>query len=85
MSRIQVNIERLVLKGFAAGEARALTERLQSQLQELLRDGTTRGQWVRSHRTPVVKLGRMPVRAGVAGAGNFGARLAGAISRKLKT
>jgi hypothetical protein len=84
MTRVRLNIEHLVLKGFGTGEARALTERLRSQLEEVLRDRTSRRQWARSRCTPVVKLGRMPLGGGVAGAGNFGGRLASAISRKLK-
>ena len=84
MSRIRLNIEGLRLNGFGATEAKALSEALQSGLQQVLRDRTNRGEWARSHRTPLVKLARMPRGSGEAGAGNLGKQLAHAIGRKLK-
>ena len=44
---------------------------LQSQLSQVLADPATRNEWARSHRTPVLKLGRMPLQAGSAGAEQF--------------
>jgi hypothetical protein len=84
MSRIHVNIERLVLGGFGPAEAKTLTDELQSHLRQVLLDRHTRDQWALSHRTPVLKLGRMPLETGSAGAGKLGRQLARAIGRGLK-
>ncbi len=84
MSRIHLNIDRLVLNGLGRGEAAALAETLRKQLSEILADPATRAQWARSHRTPLLKLGRMPLESGNAGARKFGARMAGAVGKGLK-
>lgn len=84
MSRIRLDIDRLVLDGFQPLEAKALTEALQSQLSVMLADRSARGEWAHSHRTPVLKLGRMPVEAGNAGAKRLGASVAKAIGKGLK-
>jgi hypothetical protein len=84
MSRIQLNIERLVLNGFAPGDAKALNDALQSHLHQLLLDRTTRDQWARPHRTPVLKLGRMPLQTGAPGASKLGRQVAGAIGEGLR-
>jgi hypothetical protein len=84
MSRIRVNIGGLLLNGFGAAEAKALSDALQSNLKQVLRDRTNRREWARSHRTPLVKLDRMPRGSGEAGAGKVGKQLAYAIGRKLK-
>ena len=83
MSRIRVNIDRLVVNGFQPLEAKALAEALQSQLSEVLSDRITRGEWARSQRTPVLQLGRMPIEAGTVGAGKFGKRMARAVGKGL--
>ncbi|HEX7362544.1 MAG TPA: hypothetical protein VF283_18785 [Bryobacteraceae bacterium] len=84
MSRIRVRIDRLVLHGFGQLEGKALAEALQSQLSQGLADATSRNGWARSHRTPVLKLGHMPLQAGTAGAGSFGRQMAKAVARGLK-
>lgn len=84
MSRIRVNIDYLVLSGFEPLEGNALAKALESQLQQLLADPAKRGNWARPHRTPVLKLGRMPLQAGTSGASRFGRRVANAIGRGLK-
>jgi hypothetical protein len=84
VSRIRVNIDRLVLNGFEQREGKAVGEALQSQLSEMLSNRAARGEWARSHRTPVLKLGRMPLEAGTTGAGKFGTQIAKAVGRGLK-
>jgi len=84
VSRIRLTIDRVVLNGFDAVEGKALSEALRSQLADALADGATRGEWARSHRTPVLKLGRMPLKAGTVGAVKFGSQVAQAIGRGLK-
>ena len=85
VSRIRVNIERLVLRGFAQPEAKAIAKAFELQLSQVLAEGTPRNDWARPHRTPVLKLGRMPMEAGSAGAVRFGTRMARAVVRGLKT
>ena len=84
MSRIRVHIDRLVLNGVEPLEGRTLAEALQSQLSRELSDRAERGKWARSHRTPLLKLGRMPLEAGSAGARKLGAGLARGIGKGLK-
>ena len=84
MSRIRLNIDRLVLNGFEAAEGRALAQALQTQLSQVLADGATRAQWARTHRTPVLKLGRMPLEAGTSGANELGKQVAHAVGQGLK-
>jgi hypothetical protein len=84
MSRIRLEIDRLVLNGFQQLEAKALTDALQSQLSLVLSDRRTHDEWAHSHRTPVLKLGRISIGTGSTGARKFGAQLACSIGRGLK-
>lgn len=84
MSRIRLDIDRLVLNGFQPLEAKALTEALRSQLSLVLSDRRTRREWARSHRVPVLKLGRMPLETGTMGASELGKQMARAVGRRLK-
>jgi hypothetical protein len=83
MSRIRVNIDRLVLNGFELREGKALANALESQLQHMLANPATRGEWAHPHRTPVLKLGRMPLQPGTPGAQQFGTQMAKAVGRGL--
>ena len=84
MSRVRVNIDRLVLKGFEPLEGKALAAALEGQLRQMLAGPGTRGEWAHSHRTPVMKLGRMPLQAGTGGAAQFGGHVAKTVGRGLK-
>jgi hypothetical protein len=84
MSRIRLEIDRLVLNGFQPLEAKALTDGLRSQLSLVLSDPNTRHEWARSHRTPVLKLGPVPLETGTAGAGKLGKRIGQAVGEGLK-
>ena len=84
MSRIHLRIDRLVLNGLQPGQDKALAESLRTQLSRILSDRATRADWARPHRTPVLKLGRVPIDAGSTGARKFGAQLARGIGRGLK-
>jgi hypothetical protein len=84
MSTIHVHIDRLVLNGFGQLEGKALSEALQAQLRAGLEDRKSRKKWVRSHRTPVLRLGSMPLEAGAGGASSFGKRMASAVVRGLE-
>jgi hypothetical protein len=84
MSRIRLNIDHLVLKGFEPLEGKELANALETELQHVLANPARRGEWARSHRTPVLKLGRMPRQAGTSGASKFGKEVANAVGRGLK-
>jgi hypothetical protein len=84
MSRIGVKIDRVVLRGFEAGDRKPLIEGLQAELSRLLANPANRAEWARSHRTPVLRLGRVPLETGPAGGRKFGGGLARAIERGLK-
>jgi hypothetical protein len=84
MSRIRLDIGQLVLNGFQPLEAKALTDALRSQLSRALSDPRTRHEWARSHRTPVLKLGPVPLEAGTMGAGKLGKRIGQAVGKGLK-
>ena len=84
VSRIRLTIDRLALNGIDPHDAKALAEALRTQLSEVLLDGTARAHWARSRRTPVLRLGRMPLKAGTAGAKAFAKEMARAVGRGLK-
>jgi hypothetical protein len=83
VTRIRVNIDRLALNGFGQREGKALADALQSQLSQGLADASPQNEWARSHRTPVLKLGRMPLEAGTSGAVSFGTQMAKAMAKGL--
>jgi hypothetical protein len=84
VSRIKLTIDRLVLNGIESGDRKALVESLNAELSQVLSDPAGRAEWARSHRTPVLKLGRMPLEAGAAGGRKFGKQMARAVGRGLK-
>lgn len=85
MSRIRVTIDHIVLRGVDLANNRdALLDGLRAELARVLADPTDRAAWARSHRTPVLRPGRMPLEPGVAGARDFGKRLARTVARGLK-
>jgi hypothetical protein len=84
MSRINLTIDQIVLRGFEPADRTALLEGLQAELRHVLADPATRAAWAKTHRTPVLKLGRMPFLSGTSGGRNFGARVAVAIGKGLK-
>jgi hypothetical protein len=84
MTRIQVSIDRLVLKGFDSAEKKALVAALESELTVRLADAGNRAEPVRSHRTPVLRLAQMPFEPGPAGGRKLGCGIARAIGKGLK-
>lgn len=84
MSRITLTIDRLVLNGIDSGDQKALVDSLHAELSQVLSNPAGRKEWARSHRTPVLKLGRMPLEAGASGGRKFGKQMAHAVGRGLK-
>lgn len=81
MTRVRVTIDQLNLKGLDAGAEKALAQALKTELARVLSDPVARAA---SQRTPVVKLGSMPLEPGAAGGRRFGAALAQNIVKKVK-
>jgi hypothetical protein len=84
MSRIRLTIDALTLKGFDAGDGRAVVEGLRRELVRVLSDPATRAEWARPHRTPVLRLGPLPLESGPAASRKFGQGMANAIAKGLK-
>jgi len=80
MKRIRIDIDAVVLQGFDPADRKALVEGIQSELSRVL--ASTSG--FRSHRTPVLRLGRMPLEPGFSGARKLGAGVARAMGKGLK-
>jgi hypothetical protein len=85
MSRVlEVNIDRVVLRGIDPSDRKAMIEGLEAELTRILADPRSGGQKIQSSRTPVLKLGRIPLERGAAGGRKFGSGLARAIARGVK-
>lgn len=79
--RVTLNIDRLVLRGVDPLNQRALVDGLKAELARVLADPATQLSLQPSRRTPVVRLGQMPMEPGLAGARKFGGGLARAIAK----
>lgn len=84
MSRIRLSIGEVVLRGFEPGDRAALLQGLEDELRRVLADPAGRAAWARSHRTPVVKLPRLPFTPGPSGGRRFGVQMGRAIGERLK-
>jgi hypothetical protein len=81
---VRIRIDQLVLKGFEPAERQALVEGLQSELYHVLSDRAIRAEWARPRRTPVLRLGRLPLESGTVGARRFGGSVVRAVGKGLK-
>lgn len=87
--RVTVTIDRLVLRGVDPHHAQALAESLQHELARsvVAPDGGERPQQahlLQATDAPVMRLGRMPLEPGRAGARRFGTNVARAIGKGVK-
>jgi hypothetical protein len=83
MSTIHVNIDRVVLRGIDPANKQALISGLQTELSRILADPAARAAWPQNptRRTPVLRLGKMPLAPGTAGARKLGTGIARAIGK----
>lgn len=84
MSPVRIIIDQLALKGLDPVERKAMVEGLKRELTKVLSNPATRAEWAHSHRTPVLRLGPLPIQPGAAGSRQFGSRVARALGRGLK-
>ena len=84
MSRIHLTIDRLVLDGLDPAGRRAFVAAMRKELENVLANPASRAAWARSHRTPVLRLSRMSLEPGSAGAGRLGTQVARGIGKGLK-
>jgi hypothetical protein len=84
MSRVHVTIDRLVLHGIEPAERQAMVNGLQTELTRILADPAVRAAWTGSRRTPVLRLGKMPLGPGISGARKLGNGIARAIGKGAK-
>ena len=82
--RVTLNIDRLVLRGIDPMDQRALAEGLKNELARVLAEPATRAAIGGSRSTPVIRLSRVPMQQGQAGARALGAGVAKAIVRGIK-
>jgi len=84
MSRIEVKIDRVVLRGLDPADRHSLVNGLKSELSRILADPAMGIKSARSQRTPVLRVGRMPMDAGLSGARSLGGGIAKAIGKGIK-
>lgn len=84
MSNIRVTIDEVAFQGMEPAGRKALLEGLQAELRRVLSDRSSRADWARPHRTPVMKLGATPFEPGPSGGRKLGAHVARAIGKGLK-
>lgn len=84
MSPIHVHIDRLVLRGIDPSDRNALANGLKSELARVLADPATQSAMSKSRRTPVMRLGKMPMEQGIGGARKLGGGIALAIGKGIK-
>ena len=84
MSKIHVTIDRLVFSGLDPAARHAFVTGLKTELTRALADPAQRAAWANSHRTPVLRLGRVALDPGVGGARKLGGHVAKSIARGIK-
>jgi hypothetical protein len=84
-SRTKIIIDRLVLRGIDPHHAEALAESLKQQLARTLSDPAQRRQLLSASNSPALRLGRIPLASGRAGARDFGAKVARAIGTQVSS
>jgi hypothetical protein len=83
MSPIHVHIDRLVLRGIDPGESHALAGALRKELARVLAEPAVQGSRPRPSRTPVLRLGMMPMEPGLGGARKLGSGMARVIGKGI--
>jgi hypothetical protein len=80
-ARVNVTIDRLVLRGMDPAARTAFVDGLRGELARVLADPAARAEMKVSRRTPVLRMGQMPLGNGPSGARGLGRSVAQAIGR----
>ncbi len=80
-TRINVTIDRLVLRGMDPAARTAVGDGLRGVVARVLADPAARAEIQGSRKTPVLRLGQMPLGEGPSGARGLGRNVARAIGR----
>jgi len=80
-ARVNVTIDRLVLRGMDPAARTAFVDGLRGELARVLPDPAARAEMQGSRRTPVLRLGQMPLGDGPSAARGLGRSVARAIGR----
>jgi len=80
-ARVSVTIDRLVLRGMDPAARTAFVDGLRGELARVLADPAVRAEMQASRRTPVLRLGQMPLAAGPSAARSLGRSVARAIGK----
>ena len=83
-SRVSVQIDKLVLRGIAPGDKQAFVNGLKAELARVLSGQEVRAGMVRSHKTPVMRVGGIRMEPGLSGARALGRSVAQAIGKGMK-
>ena len=79
--RTSVTVDRIVLRGVDPQHAAALAASLKAELARVLAQPSARGETVHAQQTHALRLGKIPLEPGRAGARAFGVRVARAIGK----
>ena len=82
--RINLTIDRLVLRGVDPQHAQAMTESLKKELTRIFAAPGVHDRLQQARDAPVMRLGRVTLEPGRAGARRFGSSVARAIAKGVK-
>jgi hypothetical protein len=77
---MKIQIDRLVLRGLDGLNPRVFAETLQAELARAMQKSQAQAAMQQSSTTPALKLGRLPMQPGVAGARTLAAGVARSIA-----
>jgi hypothetical protein len=83
-ARVSLHIDRLVMRGIDPTTQQAFARSLKTELARVLGDSRVRAAMSHNRRTPVMRLGQLPMQPGVAGASKLAVSVARAIGRGMK-
>ena len=83
MSRVHITIDRIVLRGIDPSDRQAIVSGMKTELARIFADPATCAGMAQSRRTPVLRLGRLAMGQGSAGARTLGGGIARAIGKGI--
>lgn len=83
--RATIHIDRVVLRGIDPQQAKAIVEGLRAELAAVFSSAAFRSQLGNGRSAEVIRLGSVPLGAGRAGATRFGAAVARAAGKGMRS